>query len=155
MITVIVDDKKFTLSLQTLNSNPQFTITQILNGLIPANSNPFIERINETTFEVDMDSQQFAQIVQDLRKESRTFFVAQQNQNKTGSIFQKPHESDNVDTSNMNINTMMRQFGRVMTSTTDAHELRSIDPMAGQTGNKTHYVLKPRKIELDTSEHKN
>lgn len=163
MITVIVDDKKFTLSYQTLNANPQFVITQILNGSVPANNNPFVERINETTFEVDTDPEQFTQVVYDLRKEPRNFFVLdQKDQNKTGSIFQK---------SNINIDNVSKLLGgSMLNSTTDQHTLSATvtekrDSLNGSlnsslngslnSGHKTHYVLKPRKIELDTSENRN
>lgn len=151
MITIIIDDKKFTLSMGTLNANPQFVITQMLNGLIPANGYSFIERINETTFEVDMDPQQFALIVQDLRKEPRNMFTQTKIQNK-GSIFQK---SSQMGADVPSIDAMIRQFGGFIpnhgNSTTDAHSLNLTESV---TNNKIH-VLKPRKIELDTSENKN
>lgn len=153
MITVIVDDRKFTLSMRTLNLSPGFIITQILNGSVPADSNPFVERINETTFEIDMDPKQFAQIIQTMRKEPRIMFSSAQCRN-TSSIFQKPNRFDQSE----NFDVMLKQSVFVpipvhgLPSTTDAHDLNWTE---STTSNKMYNTLKPRKIELDTSENKN
>jgi hypothetical protein len=68
MIDILVDNQKFSLSNHTLKNNPTFIITQLLNGsLQPSNYSPYIERVNSTTFRIDISPKLFEKIVEELR----------------------------------------------------------------------------------------
>jgi hypothetical protein len=67
MIDILVDDRKFVLSRYTLNINPDFPITRLLEGTITIDAFPFIERIDEKTFRIDTNPAQFEKVVQHLR----------------------------------------------------------------------------------------
>jgi hypothetical protein len=170
MITVIVDDQRFTLSTQTLNQNPRFIITQILKKTVPADANPYVTRINETTFEIDMDPGEFRQIVQELRKEPRILFTDQNRSGSLpggpghvpGSIFQKTIKESEIKPKDLpdvsKIHALFKQGAGVRTedneSSTNLSAIGSGLTESVPGSGKTHYVLKPRKIELDTSENK-
>ncbi len=65
MIKILVDDRTFYLSEQTLRNHPNFIITMIINNSDV--SHPLVGRIDDKTFIVDADPDNFSIIVQTIR----------------------------------------------------------------------------------------
>jgi hypothetical protein len=69
MIDILVDDRKFSLSHHTLQNNPTFIITQLLNNelVVPPDQLTYIEKISNTMFRIDISPKLFETIVDELR----------------------------------------------------------------------------------------
>jgi hypothetical protein len=67
MIDILIDDRKFVFSRHVLEQNPEFIVTQILRGMASVNDYPFIERVDDHTFRIDISIHDFEKIAIDLR----------------------------------------------------------------------------------------
>ena len=67
MIDILIDDRKFVFSRHVLEQNPEFIVTQILRGMALVNDYPFIERVDDHTFRIDISIHDFEKIAMDLR----------------------------------------------------------------------------------------
>jgi len=54
MIEISADNKRFFVTRQTLNNDPSFIITQMVNGQIPNTSCKYVEAINDHTYRIDI-----------------------------------------------------------------------------------------------------
>ena len=67
MIDILIDDRKFVFSRHVLEQNPEFIVTQILRGMALVDDYPFIERVDDHTFRIDISIHDFEKIAVDLR----------------------------------------------------------------------------------------
>lgn len=67
MIDILVDDRKFVVSRETLNLSPDFLITRLLNGTVQIEDYSFAQKIDENTFRLDVIPTVFDKILTSLR----------------------------------------------------------------------------------------
>ncbi len=128
MIEILVDDHIFIVSLQTLEKNPDFIITQIINGTIQFDSCPLVEKINDKIFKIDIDPDLFASIIKNLRNATSINYISFVNsmlfpQIKNLNIFHKPQKKY------MNNTTNFSPFDKVIYNpiTTENHNILNTD----------------------------
>jgi hypothetical protein len=68
MIDIIVDDRTFSFSQVTLNNNPDFVVTRILNGTDPHTPISHVEQLDNKTFKLDISVPAFKKIANELRR---------------------------------------------------------------------------------------
>src|SRR5271170_2489438 len=74
MITILVDDRSFVFSEVTLNKNPDFIVTRIINKTIDLTNqvehviSDIVEIIDKHTFRIDMLPDDFVEVARYLRK---------------------------------------------------------------------------------------
>lgn len=71
LIEIVADDKRFFVSTKTLNNDPSFIITQLVNGKIPETKCDCVDVINPYTYCIDIDPKVLENIVGELRGVSK------------------------------------------------------------------------------------
>ena len=92
MIDIIVDGNIFSFGISTLKKHPNFIITQLINE--KSTNNDLVQKVDNTTFKIDMSVEQFSLIAKELRDENNPNYLNEMRiklgiVNNTDSKYQK------------------------------------------------------------------
>jgi len=152
MIDILIDDRKFVFSRHVLELTPEFIVTQILRGTISVNKYPFIERVDDHTFRIDISVHDFEKIAMDLRskddkqKDMRTRLMISMDDQTTDT-------QNYVDMNDLNLestpnSTRLRDFVNIP-DLTEQDDIYSVPIISEKSAKHSQSVFDPLNM-LDT-----